>query len=316
MNPIANCASKSNAVTAPLPSVLPNSVAVQFIEDQAEPIVDDWKRIGWSLDDLGPIHGVVLVERARTFGSKLINLRWNIERLKNGAKIIGFNEQSVAIWYTHVCKLILAANSDLVDHQDVSVVVLFSPLELNGSLRWKSVAYLAPIPSFRLSSWYQNGCPLQTSTIGVIPNSVFPTSIKHRSRIHYWLADRNVRNTNSQNVAVLMDTEKRLGDSSIANLLFVDCQHNWFTPDKEYAHHGTTLKQSIELLHEIGVVVRTRPVEYQEAIACQEIILVGSTGVAWSASSLDHIPLPTDRVNCQRLQSLWIQYLQYDFRFC
>ncbi len=56
----------------------------------------------------------------------------------------------------------------------------------------------------------------------VIPNSVFPTSIKHRSRVHYWLADRNVRCTNSQNVAVLMDTEKRLGDSSIANLLFVD----------------------------------------------------------------------------------------------
>lgn len=316
MNRTASCASKSNAVTVPLPSVLPNSIAVQFIEDQAEPIVDDWKQIGWSLDDLGPIHGAVLVERARTFGSKLINLRWNIERLKSGAKIIGFNEQSVAIWYTHVCKLILAANSNLVAHQDVSVVVLFSPLELNGTLRWKSIAYLAPIPSSRLSSWYQNGCPLQTSTIGVIPNSVFPTSIKHRSRVHYWLADRNVRCTNSQNVAVLMDTEKRLGDSSIANLLFVDGKQNWFTPDPEYAHHGTTLKQSIELLQEVGVVVQTRPVEYQEAIACQEIILVGSTGVAWSASSFDQITLPTNRTNCQRLQSLWIQYLQYDFRSC
>ncbi len=71
MNRTATCASKSNAVTVPLPSVLPNSIAVQFIEDQAEPIVDDWKQIGWSLDDLGPIHGAVLVERARTFGSKL-----------------------------------------------------------------------------------------------------------------------------------------------------------------------------------------------------------------------------------------------------
>lgn len=303
-------------MTAPSPSVLPNSVAVQFIEDQAEPIVVDWKKIGWSLDDLGPIHGIVLVERARTFGSKLINLRWNIERLKNSAKIIGFNEQSVAIWYTHVCKLILAANSNLVEHQDVSVVVLFSPIELNETLRWKSIAYLAPIPSSRLSSWYQNGCQIQTSNIGVIPNSVFPTSIKHRSRIHYWLADRTVSKTKINNVAVLMDTEKRLGDSSIANLLFVDYQNNWFTPEQEYAHHGTTLKQSMELLQEIGIEVRTRPVDYQEAVACQEIILVGSTGVAWSASSIDQIALPANRTNCQRLQSLWIQYLQYDFRSC
>ncbi|MFN7876207.1 MAG: aminotransferase class IV [Pirellula sp.] len=316
MNRTASCASKSNAVTAPSPSVLPNSVAVQFIEDQAEPIVADWRQICWSLDDLGPIHGVVLVERARTFGTKLIDLRWNVERLKNSANAIGLDEQSVVIWYTHVCNLILAANSNLVEHQDVSVVVLFSPIELNGTLRWKSIAYLAPIPSSRLSSWYQNGCQIQTSTMGVIPNSVFPTSIKHRSRIHYWLADRSVRNTTSHNVAVLMDTEKRIGDSSIANLLFVDCQRNWFTPDPEYAHHGTTLKQSMELLREIGIVVQTRPVEYQEAIACQEIILVGSTGVAWSASSIDLIALPDNRTNCQRLQSLWIQYLQYDFRTC
>lgn len=314
MNRLALCALKSNAVTASTPSVLSNSVAVQFIEDQQQTIVADWKQIGWSLDDLGPIHGVVLVERARTFGSKLINLRWNIERLKNSAKAIGFAEQSVVNWYTHVCELILEANAAQLEHQDVSVVVLFSPLEFDGALRWKSIAYLAPIPSARLYSWYQDGCQLQTSTIGIISNSVFPTSIKHRSRIHYWLADRRVRELNPKNVAVLMDTENRLGDSSVANLFFVDRQRNWITPDQEYAHHGTTLKQSIELLQEIGIEVQMRPVAYGEAIACQEIILVGSTGVVWSASSIDQIALPESRVHCTQLQSLWIQYLQHDFR--
>ena len=314
MSQTAPCASKSDAMTASAPSVLPNSVAVQFIEDQQQPIVADWKQIGWSLDDLGPIHGVVLVERARTFGSKLIDLRWNIERLKNGAKAIGLAEQSVVTWYTHVCKLIQEANAAVLSHQDVSVVVLFSPLEWNGTLRWKSLAYLAPIPNARLNSWYQKGCPLQTSTIGIVPNSVFPSSIKHRSRIHYWLADRSVRGLDPQNVAILMDTESRIGDSSVANLLFVDRQQNWITPDQEYAHHGTTLKQSIELLQEIGIEVQMRPVEYREAIACQEVILVGSTGVVWSASSIDQIALPESRVHCTQLQSLWIQYLKHDFR--
>lgn len=314
MSQTAPCASKSDAMTAPAPSVLPNSVAVQFVEDQQQPKIADWKQIGWSLDDLGPIHGVVLVERARTFGSKLIDLRWNIERLKNGAQAIGLDEQSVVAWYKQVCNLILAANADLVTYQDVSVVVLFSPLDRNGPLSWKSIAYLAPIPFARLRSWYQKGCSLQTSKIGIVSNRVFTTSIKHRSRIHYWLADRKVRELDPQNIAVLTDAERRIGDSSIANLLFVDRQQNWFTPDQDFAHHGTTLKQSLELLREKGILIESRPVGYREAIECQEVILVGSTGLVWSASSIDQIALPESRIHCTNLQSLWIQYLQHDFR--
>lgn len=293
--------------------MLPNSKAIQFIEHQQQPTISDWKQLGWNLDDTGPIYGVILVERARTFGSKLINLHWNIERLKNGAKTIGLTEATVVTWYKNVCELLLEANSSLIEQQDVSVVVLFSPLEFERALSWKSIAYLSPIPFARLSRWYQNGCQLKTSTIGIIPNSVFPSSLKHRSRIHYWLADRGVREMNVQNIAVLMDREKRLGDCSIANVIFVDRQQNWFTPDAEYSHHGTTLKQSMELLKTAGTIVQSRPVEYYEAIACQEIILVGSTGVAWSASSIDETILPNSRNHCQRLQSLWIKHLSHDF---
>ncbi len=301
-------------MNAQTPSVLPSSKAIQFIEYQQQPTIADWKKIGWSLDDTGPIYGVVLVERARTFGSKLINLRWNIERLWNGANAIGLTEDAVVAWYQNACELLLETNSTLIEQQDVSVVVLFSPIEFERTLSWKSIAYLAPIPFESLNRWYQNGCQLRTSTIGIIPNSVFPTSLKHRSRIHYWLADRGVRKTNPQNIAVLMDAERRLGDCSVANLILIDRHQNWFTPDEEYSHHGTTLKQSMELLETDGTKVQARPVEYHEAISCQEIILVGSTGVVWSASTIDDTVLPNSRPHCQRLQSLWVNHLQYNFR--
>ncbi|MFN7291894.1 MAG: aminotransferase class IV [Pirellula sp.] len=295
------------------PSVLPSSKAIQFLENQQQPTIADWQQIGWSLDDTGPIYGVVLVERARTFGSKLINLRWNIERLRKGAKTIGLNDDAVVAWYQNVCELILESNSALIKQQDVSVVVLFSPIEFERALTWKSIAYLSPIPFARLNRWYQNGCQLKTSTIGIIPNSVFPTSLKHRSRIHYWLADRGVREMNAQNIAVLMDADRRLGDCSVANLIFIDHHQNWFTPDEEYSHHGTTLKQSMELLETAGTIVQARPVEHHEAISCQEMLLVGSTGVAWSASSIDDTILPNSRIHCHRLQSLWVNHLQYSF---
>jgi D-alanine transaminase/branched-chain amino acid aminotransferase len=300
-------------VNSPSVSVLPNSKAIHFIEGEQHPKIADWSDIGWSLADAGPIHGVILVERARTFGSKLIDLRWNVERLRIGAKTIGFTEESIVDGYTQGCKLLLEVNHSLLERQDASVVMVFSPVGVDGTLRWQSIAYLAPIPFERLSYWYQTGCELTTTEIGIIPNSVFPSSIKHRSRIHYWLADRMARERNRRSVAVLIDKAKRLGDSSIANLLFVDGEQNWFTPEQEYSHHGTTLKQSIELLKRSGVAVESRAVSYDEGIAAQEIILVGSTGVAWSASSLDDVVLPTSRIHCQRLQSLWVDHLQYDF---
>lgn len=274
--------------------------------------------MGWNLDATGPIHGAILVERARTFGGKLIDLRWNVERLRTGAQTLGFMESPnatgcVTAWYRNVCKLLLDVNRELLGDQDVSVVVLFSPLESGDSLYWQSFAYLAPLPISRLNRWYQKGCELRTTAIGIFPDQAFPTSIKHRSRIHYWLADRRARAANPDATAVLMDREERLGDSSVANLLLIDQNNNWFTPSEEWSHHGTTLKQSIELLRDSGITVTARTVKQAEVSACQEIILVGSTGVAWSANSWNEIELPQNRPNCQLLQCLWKNYLGFDF---
>lgn len=312
-NRTAPRASKSDAVNFSPTSVLLNSHAVHFVEGDHEPRLAAWNEIGWSLADSGPIHGVILVERSRTFGSKLTNLRWNRERLRTGARTLGFTEDTVVSWYDQACRLVLEINQPLLQRQDVSVVVLFSPVEWDGALRWQSTAYLAPIPWEKLLRWYKIGCNLKTSTLGIIPNSTFPSSIKHRSRIHYWLADREAIKSGLGAIGLLVDQVKQIGDCSIANLLIVDHEHHWFTPDRDFAHQGTTLKQSMELLGEVGVNVQSRPVAYEEAIKAKEIILVGSTGVVWSASTLDDTLLPPDRSQCQKLQDLWVNHLGYDF---
>lgn len=294
------------------------SKAILRFESQPEPVISEWTKVAWSLDAPGPIHGAILVERARTFGGKLINLRWNVERLQIGARTLGFTEApgesgDVTAWYRIVCQLLLEVNRELLGEQDVSIVVLFSPLESGDSVSWQSIAYLAPLPKSRLDRWYHEGSDLQTTAIGIFPDHAFPTSIKHRSRIHYWLADRQARGMNPNATAVLMDHEERLGDTSVANLLLIDENNNWFTPSEEWSHHGTTLKQSIELLRHAGTIVTARTVKLAEVSSCREIILAGSTGVVWSANSWNGIELSQNRPNCQMLQSLWKNYLGFDF---
>ncbi len=133
----------------------------------------------------------------------------------------------------------------------------------------------------------QNRLRLENNNSWYHSQQRLPTTIKHRSRIHYWLADREAIKKGAGGIGLLVDQAKRIGDCSIANVLIVDHEHRWITPDQDFAHQGTTLRQSMELLGKVGVDVQSRPVAYEEAVKAKEIVLVGSTGVVWSASTLE-----------------------------
>lgn len=285
--------------------------------------------------DQGPIHGAVLVERLRTFNGCPFDIKSHIHRMMAGASRLEilkskdqFAFETVAI---ELCHEIIHRNQGLLTQEpDVAIVVLLTPGDslgestgdfesgwfLNG-VRWQCslVVHLAPVPWHRLHSWYENGTRLMISEVENIPPSVWSPSLKTRSRLQYYLADREVNNKESGSLAVLLNRTGFVTETSVANLLIIDKNRRLATPNKKDVLWGISLEWTLKFAKELGLDVELRDISPADLDEAREIILTGTMGCVWHASRWNG-NLVGDGT-CQKFTSLlkarWIQEVGYDF---
>jgi branched-subunit amino acid aminotransferase/4-amino-4-deoxychorismate lyase len=141
-----------------------------------------------------------------------------------------------------------------------------------------------------------------------------PIYFKHRSRLHYWLADRSVQSNSPEGLAILETTDGTIADTSVANIVLVTKQGEWLTPSTRNAIHGTTLQRACRLLRETGVKVDSAEFKKEDIFEASEVLLLGTTGCIWNATQLDDLPLgaTTNAPKTKWLQSLWADWVGID----
>lgn len=296
----------------PTTTYLVGSVAFRINNTLKSPVACDVEQLGWNVYDPGPANGAILVERIRTFGARVVDLEINTQRLLLGAKIFSLPSDDVANSLQTMVSAIVQENNNLIrSHGDVSVVIVYSSTEEGG---WQSIAHLAPIPFQKLKGWYTNGTFLYSSEIKVPNSEVMPTYFKHRSRLHYWLADRSVQSNSPEGLAILETTDGTIADTSVANIVLVTKQGEWLTPSTRNAIHGTTLQRACRLLRENGVKVDSAEFKKEDIFEASEVLLLGTTGCIWNATQLDDLPLGAapNAPKTKWLQSLWADWVGID----
>jgi branched-subunit amino acid aminotransferase/4-amino-4-deoxychorismate lyase len=296
----------------PAATHLAGSVAFRIDNTLNVPVACEVEQLGWNVYDPGPANGAILVERIRTFGARVVDLEINTQRLILGAKTFSLPTDGVASSFQNMVSAIVRENNDRIrSHGDVSVVIVYSPTEDGG---WQSIAHLAPIPFQKLQGWYQNGTSLYSSHTKVPTSEVVPNSIKHRSRLHYWLADRSVQSNSPGGLALLETTDGFIADTSVANIVIVTKQGQWSTPSKRNAIHGTTLLRVGRLLQKNGIEVDSADLKKEDMFNASEVLLLGTTGCIWNATQFDHVTIGADpnAPKTKWLQSLWADWVGID----
>ena len=297
----------------PAATHLAGSVAFRIDNTLKLPVACDVEQLGWNVYEPGPANGAILVERIRTFGAKVVDLEINTQRLILGARTFLLPADAVANSFQNIVSAIVQENDDLIrSHGDVSVVIVYSSTEDGG---WQSIAHLAPIPFQKLKGWYKNGTSLYSSEIKVPTSEVVPNSIKHRSRLHYWLADRSVQSNSRGGLALLETTDGFIADTSVANIVIVTKQGQWITPCTRNAIHGTTLRRVCRLLQKNGMEVDSADLKKEDIFEASEVLLLGTTGCIWNGTQLDNVPIGADPSvpKTKWLQSLWADWVGIDF---
>src|SRR5207253_2378979 len=132
----------------------------------------------------------------RTFGGQLFRLPQHLQRLRHSLAICGIEPDLKLSEFARIAEDLIARNHPLFaagDDLGLSIFVTPGPYAaLSGQRTGKPTVGLHTFPlAFDLwADKYADGVSLVTTSIQQVPPHCWPPELKCRSRMHYYLADR------------------------------------------------------------------------------------------------------------------------------
>jgi branched-subunit amino acid aminotransferase/4-amino-4-deoxychorismate lyase len=237
--------------------------------------------------DAGFLLGVTVAEQLRTFRGKLFRLENHLERLEHSLAIVGIEPP-------FPLRELAAAAQDLAGHNhallapedDLGLTIFVTPgtygIYLAPSEKSQPVVAMHTYPlGFRnFAAKYEAGDALVVTDVRQVPDNCWPTDLKVRSRVHYYLADQQARKLEPGARAVLLDQDGHVTESTTANLLIVK-SGEIISPPREAILPGVSLATVEELARSRSLPFKYRvvlPLDLEEA---DEILLCSTSPCLW-----------------------------------
>jgi len=274
-------------------------------------------RLSLPISDLGAMHGAILVERIRSFGKQLVDLQPHITRLRHGMDLLGLDSNLfLRHLETSIAELLAKSRALLSDESDASLCVVVTPGDYFSGKQIHGFVHWLPIPWRKLAHWYQFGTTLVRVQYASGAGECWPSNIKSRSRLNYYLADQDAARRFEGGLGLLCTSRGMVADTSAANLLMVDRQGNVVSPRREDIVQGTSLDRVERMLKSQGFAIQYRDLHFEELQDAAEVLLAGNTGCLWHASRLQkrQIGNPEPGPLCTSLQKQWCGELGFDWK--
>jgi len=234
------------------------------------------------LDDIGFVMGTAISERLRTFGGRLFQADVHFERLALSLELLG-------IASAELLPRVQAAAVDIVAHNiglcnaaaDIGLAVLLTP----GRAATNDptvLVYSSALPFCEMHSWYSAGVTLQVSSHRQVPQSCWPSHLKCRSRMHYYLADQEARAKQTDARALLLDQHGNVAEASTANLLIYNKNTGLVSPRKENILPGISLSVLENLAAQLGVNFHYADFSVADLMEADEVLLCSTSPSVWA----------------------------------
>ena len=266
------------------------------------------RELSISVDDLGFALGVTVVERLRTFGGapyrtlehlarlhrSLTIVGWDADRLRDevGAAITGYAERIAP----------LVAPGD-----DWSIVALVTPgLTADAAVPTVCV-YGQPLPFALWAAKFEEGVAVCITDVRQTPGNCWPPELKCRSRMHYYLADREAARRDAGARALLLDQRGFVAEASTANVVAYFHDRGLVTPRRNGVLPGVSQQALFELADELGLAHSEADVLPEELAAAAEMFLTSSSICLQPVTTQDGQPIGDGRPGpvYRRLLAAW-----------
>ena len=248
--------------------------------------------------DRGLVQGATITEMVRTFQRIPFRLSEHLARFRGAMKYLGVvipeSDQQLAEIVQH---LIESGDPGPASHADWGIVFIVTagaiPMYAGGHSVSDSptvCVHLFPLPFRNWSSKYQYGQSLVVPSIRQIPSAILDPRVKSRSRLHWYLADRQAQAVDSAAVALLQNAQGYLTETNSGNF-FIVSQGQIRTAREVDTLPGISQQFVKELAHELAIPYEVGDITLACALQAEEAFLTSTT----------YCVLPVTRLNQQAI---------------
>jgi branched-chain amino acid aminotransferase len=246
--------------------------------------------------DAGIVLGATVTEMTRTFRQRLYRLDDHLDRLFRSLR---YTRMDIGISKGDLAKISqeLAANNarlleeggelGLIHFVTAGEYPTYAGMAGRQARTTPTVcAHTFPIPFELWAGKMQTGAHVVTPSIRHVPPQCYDPKMKYRSRMHYYLADKEAQLVDADAIALLLDLDGNVTETSGANFLIVE-RGTIVSPTLRNTLPGISRATVIELAGKLGIPFVERDIQVHSVMNADEAFL----------SSTPYCLMPVTKIN-------------------
>jgi len=265
------------------------------------------------VNDTGFVMGTTVAEQMRTFNGTVFHVQEHLDRLAQSLWLLGIDPGLTMDELARVsCDLVARNHRLLAPGDDLGVSVFVTPGPYASYAGSDSVRPLVCVHTYSLpfrlwADKYRTGQSLAVSDVRQVPPSCWSPELKCRSRMHYFLADRQVAARQGDARALLLDQQGFVTEASTANVLVYRRGQGLLSPPREKVLRGISMAVVTELAAELGIAFDCRDLRPEDVATADEVLLTSSPFCLLPVTRFDGQPIAAGQPGevYERLLAAW-----------
>lgn len=232
-----------------------------------------------SIYDTGIVQGATVAEMTRTFKHQPFRLDDHLDRLFRSLRYAEFDIGMSPKQLKSITLEVLGHNVGLIPADgELGIVHFVTAGELQGYVGSAGcVARTTPtvcVHTFSINyhifaEKIKNGAHAVTAVNRHVPPQCVDPKIKCRSRMHWYLAERQVRLVDPDAICLALDLDGNVTEASGSNILILD-RGTLVSPPRHHILPGVSRETVIELATELGIPFEERPIQIHDVVNADE----------------------------------------------
>ena len=267
----------------------------------------------FGISDTAQMWGYSVSDTIRTFGKQLHGASDHISRLVNSCSEANIDFDISPSDVQTILSHLVEKNIPLVAPEDEFLIITyvignwtFNPPEAGDYPPSRLLIHCSRINFTEHAKFFTEGQKVRTSIIKQIPSESISSTIKHRSRMHFVIADKEVKSIESDASPLLLDYNENISESIYANFFIVK-DNTLQTPPLQNILPGITRKKIITLAKKIGLNTEEKHLTLEDAYSAEEAFFTSTSRIITPISSIDGISIG-DTIPGELTQKLLMEY--------
>ncbi len=257
-----------------------------------------FREAGVSIVDSGVVLGCTVTEMTRTFNQKPFRLKDHMERLYRSLRYVRIDPGVDLEGMERLSMRVLEANLPMLEaDQDCGLIHFITGGQIAayadidpGAVRPTVCIHTIPLKTESWASFYAEGASVVTPSIRHVPPQCLDPKMKYRSRMHFYLAEQEVKHADSEAFTLLLDIDGNVTEASGANFLIAK-DDAIYSPTTRNILPGVSRATVFDLADGMGITCIEKDLQVHDVCNADEAFLASTPYCILPVVKINGIPI-------------------------